>query len=155
MSQWSWEISPATKMRVLGQPLEAQTRAHFSVVSGLNEQEPSPEVKTMAQVRSNITINIGHHFSCMENSFVSSTPLNGFRRVNDKRDCDSPTFSISSDLNPSVSSPSSSKVIRKCHVCSKPPTTVFSSPLKRCLQCKRSFHLKCHNPPIPVETQQR
>ena len=155
MSQWSWEMPPALSMRGQGEPFESQTTSDYNAASGLNEQEPSPEVTKMAQARPIMTNSLGDRFACIENSVASPMPLVAFCRVNDEGDYLSPTISLSSDLSPSVSCSPKLNLTLKCHICLKPPTTTFSSPLKRCLRCKRSFHLECHNPPIPIEIQQQ
>ena len=132
-----------------------ETTAHFNCISHLNEQEPSPEVTTKTQARSTKITILGNCIGRGENSFVDPMSLAGFRRVNDEGDYLSPRISLSSNLSSTISCSSNSKVNLKCHVCLKPRATTFSPPLNRCLQCKRLFHPECHNPPVPIVTQQQ
>lgn len=86
----------------------------------------------------------------VQSSELTKLPLTCFRRVND---VGLPAILKSTVYTPSTSSSSTSGNIKKCHVCSKPPSTAYSQPLKCCTFCKRAYHLECHNPPINLDPQ--
>jgi len=85
-----------------------------------------------------------------QSSGFTPLPLTSFRRVNDVVLPTIPKFTV---YTPSTSSASTSGKVQNCHVCSKPPSTAYSRPLKRCVLCKRAYHLECHNPPITLNQQ--
>lgn len=86
----------------------------------------------------------------VQSSKLTRLPLTCFRRVND---VGLPAILKSTVYTPSTSSASTSGKVKKCHICSKPPSTAYSQPLQCCSFCKRAYHLECHNPPISLDTQ--
>ena len=85
----------------------------------------------------------------MVGSPVDAGPLTRFHRLNDVIELSSAT-SGSSSRSPSICSRLLSHVSKRCHICKKPPLTVFSHPLLRCGICRRRYHSDCHNPPVSL-----
>lgn len=86
----------------------------------------------------------------VQSSELTRLPSTCFRRVND---VGLPAILKSTVYTPSISSASTSGKVKKCHICSKPPSTAYSQPLQHCSFCKRAYHLECLNPPISLESQ--
>ena len=85
----------------------------------------------------------------MVGSHVDAGPLTRFHRLNDVIEISSAT-SESSSCSPSACSRPSSHVSKRCHICKKPPLTIFSRALLRCGICRRRYHSDCHNPPVSL-----
>ena len=85
----------------------------------------------------------------MVSPHVDAGPLTRFHRLNDVIELSS-TTSRSNSHSPSACSRSSSHVAKRCHICKKPPLTIFSHPLLRCGLCRRRYHSDCHNPPVSL-----
>ena len=133
------------KTRGLSKPLNP-----VSKICQMNNRHSRPSTSETSSGVESYEINTVNGTDYAQSSGVAPLSLTSFRRVNDVVP---PTKLKSAVYTPSTSSASFSGMVWKCHVCSKPQSTVYSPPLKRCVLCKRAYHQECHSPPITPNQQ--
>ena len=140
---------------------QTQTKVHSAIRTGTGNSQHDPLVVTPQNARQESpsvptrSTPQKSHFNTLKDSGAIlqplSSPLSRTRQTNDDATSVRSYGSASSCYTPSsVSSMGSSMRIKKCHICSKPPSTEFSPPLQQCSSCRRRFHAECHQPPIPL-----